>query len=96
MSGRDHNGAPDTLVGAEHSYRLPSLWHRRVQERRDYREQQRGAGRIGYQIQGWTDAGGLKWPSKLQNLGLKTEIIEFSDIAVGEPDDATYVPTLGH
>jgi hypothetical protein len=57
-------------------------------------EQQRGAGRIGYQIQGWGDAGGLKWPTKLQNLGLKSEIIEFSDIAVGEPDDATYVPTL--
>lgn len=57
-------------------------------------EQQRGAGRIGYHIKGWTDAGGLKWPSKLQNLGLKTEVIEFSDIAVGEPDDATYVPTL--
>lgn len=57
-------------------------------------EQQRGAGRIGYQILGWTDAGGLKWPNKLQNLGLKTEVIEFSDIAVGDPDDSTYVPTL--
>ncbi len=59
-------------------------------------EQQRGAGRIGYQILGWTDAGGLKWPSKLQNLGLKAEVIEFSGVAVGEPDDATYVPTLSH
>ena len=57
-------------------------------------EQQRGAGRIGYQIQGWSDAGGLKWPTKLQNLGLKSEIIEFTDIAVGSPDDSTYVPTL--
>jgi hypothetical protein len=59
-------------------------------------EQQRGAGRIGYHILGWIDAGGLKWPAKMQNLGLKSEIIEFSNVAVGEPDDATYVPTLTH
>lgn len=59
-------------------------------------EQQRGAGRIGYQLSDWVDAGGLKWPSKMQNLGLKTEIIHYSDIAVGDPDDSTYVPTLGH
>lgn len=59
-------------------------------------EQQRGAGRIGYQLSDWVDAGGLKWPSKMQNLGLKTEIIHYSDIAVGNPDDSTYVPTLTH
>jgi hypothetical protein len=42
----------------------------------------------------WVDAGGLKWPGKLQNLGLKTEIVLYTGIAVGEPDDATYQPTL--
>ncbi len=57
-------------------------------------EMQKGGGRIGYAIGGWTDAGGLKWPTKLQNLGLKAEVIEFSDIAVGEPEESTYIPTL--
>lgn len=53
-------------------------------------EMQKGAGRIGYELMDWVDAGGLKWPSKLQNLGLKTEVVLYSDIAVGEPDDSTY------
>jgi hypothetical protein len=57
-------------------------------------ERQRGAGRIGYELMDWVDAGGLKWPGKLQNLGLKTEVVLYTDIAVGEPDDATYQPTL--
>lgn len=53
-------------------------------------EQARGAGRIGYLILGWTDAGGLKWPTKLQNIGLAAEVIEFDGIKVGEPDDSRY------
>ncbi|MBK9035671.1 MAG: hypothetical protein IPL61_31215 [Myxococcales bacterium] len=53
-------------------------------------EQARGQGRIGFFIDGWLDAGGLKWPGKLQNIGLKSEIIEFDGIKVGEPDDLRY------
>lgn len=54
-------------------------------------EQQTPQGKIGYQILGWADAGGLKWPTKLQNIGMKGEIIEFSSIAVGTPDDNDYM-----
>lgn len=59
-------------------------------------EKLQGAGRIGYQIGGWVEAGGLQWPTRFQNIGLRSEVIEYSGIAVGEPDDATYVPTLSH
>jgi hypothetical protein len=50
-----------------------------------------GKGRIGYKIDGWVEAGGLKFPAKLQNLGLKGEIFEFSGVSVGEPDDNDYM-----
>ena len=50
--------------------------------------------RIGYALESWVDAGGLKWPTKFQNLGLPSEIVEYSDVAVGEPEDATYQPTV--
>jgi len=53
-----------------------------------------GAGRLGYEISGWVEAGGLKWPTRFQNLGLKTEVIEYSDVAVGSPDDTTYMPQV--
>lgn len=57
-------------------------------------ELQKGAGRVGYHMTKWIDAGGLKWPGQLQNIGLPDEIIEISDVKVGEPDDATYIPTV--
>lgn len=50
-----------------------------------------GKGRIGYKIDGWNEAGGLKFPAKLQNLGLKGEIFTFSGVKVGEPEDNTYM-----
>ncbi|HVK72239.1 MAG TPA: hypothetical protein VM734_02925 [Kofleriaceae bacterium] len=59
-------------------------------------EMQKGAGRIGYELQGWVDAGGLKWPTRLQNLGYKGEVIELGDIRVGEPEEELYVPAVGH
>ncbi len=59
-------------------------------------ELQKGAGRIGYELAGWVDAGGLKWPSKLQNIGYKGEVIELTDIAVGDVDDGLFVPSVGH
>jgi len=54
-----------------------------------------GKGLIGYKIDGWQDAGGLKWPVKLQNLGLAGETWEFGNVAVGEPDDYDYMRAVG-
>lgn len=53
-------------------------------------ELQRGAGRIGYLLSDWTESGGLKWPGKLQNIGLKGEVMVLSGVKVGEPDDNRY------
>ncbi len=39
-------------------------------------------GRIGYELGGWIDVGGMKWPTRFQNLGLASEIIVYSDLAV--------------
>ncbi len=55
-------------------------------------EKQTARGRIGYHIVGWTEVGGLRFPSKLQNLGLPGEIFEFSAITIAEPDDRLYIP----
>lgn len=61
-------------------------------------ELQKGAGRVGYHLTGWTESGGLKWPGALQNIGLPAEIIKVEGVKVGEPDDATYMPSVagGH
>lgn len=53
-----------------------------------------GEGRLGFEFDGWIEAGGLKFPAKLQNLGVKGEIFEFSNIQVGEPEDSLYIPTV--
>lgn len=50
----------------------------------------KGQGRIGYLLEGWQDAGGLKWPGKLQNIGFKGEVLEFPNVKVGSPDDNRY------
>jgi hypothetical protein len=47
-------------------------------------------GKLGYKIVGWTDAGGMKWPSKLVNIAIANESFEFRDIQIGEPRDAAY------
>lgn len=57
-------------------------------------ELQKGGGRVGYSLEDWTDAGGLKWPGSLHNIGLPDEVIQFEDIKVGTPDDATYMPSV--
>jgi hypothetical protein len=53
-----------------------------------------GKGLIGYKIEGWQEAGGLKWPKVLRNLGMADEVMEFSNVAVGEPDDYTYMRSV--
>ncbi|HVV86416.1 MAG TPA: hypothetical protein VHE35_25340 [Kofleriaceae bacterium] len=57
-------------------------------------ELQKGAGRVGYLLEDWTEAGGLKWPGSLHNIGLPGEVIQIEDLKVGEPDDATYMPSV--
>jgi hypothetical protein len=47
--------------------------------------------RIGYRFDAWTDVGGIKLSLKRQNLGYATEIVEFADVKVAEPDDDLYV-----
>lgn len=53
-------------------------------------EQQTEKGRLGYRIDGWNDAGGLKWPAKLINVGLAGEVFELTNVVVGEPRDSAY------
>ena len=57
-------------------------------------ELQKGGGRVGYSLQDWTESGGLKWPGSLHNIGLPDEVIQFEDVKVGTPDDATYMPSV--
>jgi len=57
-------------------------------------EKQLPQGRIGFVIQGWVAAGGLKFPAKLQNIGLKGEVFEFSEIKLGDVDERLYIPTV--
>ncbi len=58
-------------------------------------ELQKGPGRVGYRLADWIDAGGLKWPGALHNIGLPAEVIKVEGVKVGEPDDATYLPSVG-
>jgi hypothetical protein len=56
---------------------------------------EKGPGKIvGFKIVGWIDAGGLKFPAKLENVALPDEVIQYSDVAVGEPEDATYMRSV--
>lgn len=57
-------------------------------------ERRQGEVRIGYSLQDWTEAGGLKWPGKLQNIGLPGEVMIIEDVRVGEPDDSLYIPQV--
>jgi hypothetical protein len=57
-------------------------------------EKQVPEGRIGFSILGWQEAGGLKFPTKIQNMGMKSEVFEFQDISIGDPDDRLYVPSV--
>lgn len=57
-------------------------------------ERREGEVRIGYTLQDWTEAGGLKWPTRLVNIGLPGEVMIIEDVKVGEPDDALYIPQV--
>ena len=50
-------------------------------------------GRLGFGLSGWIEAGGIKVPGKLDNIGM-SETFEISDLRVGEPDDSLYIPAV--
>ncbi len=54
----------------------------------------RGGGFVGYALEGWTKVGGLEFPTKLQNIGLAGEVVEYSDVKVGSPDESLYIPQV--
>jgi hypothetical protein len=55
----------------------------------DIIEKQTPAGTLAYAVEAWTEAGGLKFPAKLRNVGAN-ETISFENIRIGEPDDSLY------
>jgi hypothetical protein len=55
----------------------------------DVIEKQTSAGTLAYAVEGWSEAGGLKFPSRLRNLGA-AEAITFENIRIGQPDDSLY------
>lgn len=48
--------------------------------------------RLGYALAGWQEASGLKYPTQIQNIGLKTETVSFTDLKVSDPDDDLWTP----
>jgi hypothetical protein len=48
--------------------------------------------RLGYAITGWQDAAGMKVPSAVQNLGMKGEVVSFSNVKVSAPEDDLWTP----
>jgi hypothetical protein len=52
--------------------------------------------RLGYRLEGWTEAGGLKFPTVVDNIGQPAEVIGFKDITIAEPDETLYVPPISH
>jgi hypothetical protein len=60
-----------------------------------YEIQKAGAGesgRLGYEPTQWLEAGGIKYPGAVKNLGLATEVITYKDLSVGDPDESLYIP----
>lgn len=55
----------------------------------DVIEKQTSAGSLAYGVDAWAEAGGLKFPAKLRNMGA-SETIAFENIRIGEPDDSLY------
>lgn len=56
-------------------------------------------GRIAYTVMDWIEVEGLKFPTKLDNLGTRnagrgTEMWVFDTIEIDEPDDSLYIPQV--
>ena len=53
------------------------------------------AERLGYGLLDYKDGNGIKYPGKLQNLGLQSEVMTFSELTIAaEPDENLFVPPL--
>jgi hypothetical protein len=79
-------GTDTWYVGFDRNTRLPAVL-----------QKQSPAGRLGFRIVGWQEADGLRFPTRVQNLGLEGEIFELSEIAISDPDDRLYIPQVtGH
>jgi hypothetical protein len=50
-------------------------------------------GRLGFALKNWTQAGPIKVPGRLENLGM-SEVFEVSGVKVGEPEDDLYIPNV--
>jgi hypothetical protein len=50
--------------------------------------------RLGYRITRWLDAGGLKLPAAIENIGLEGERVTFENVSIAAPDESLYVPPL--
>jgi hypothetical protein len=48
--------------------------------------------RLGYSLSGWLEAGGMKYPGSVQNLGFQSEVVTFKDLTISEPEDIYFVP----
>jgi hypothetical protein len=83
VSFSDGVGTDTYFVGINSESSLPELMQKQI-----------GEARLGFGYGGWTDVAGLKLPTKLENLGVAGEIFEFTNIEVGSPDDALYIPAV--
>jgi hypothetical protein len=80
----DGVGTDTYYVGVNTETSMPELMQKQVGDQ----------GRLGFEYKGWVEAGGLKFPAKLENLGVAGEIFEFSNVKIGEPDDSLYIPAV--
>ena len=80
----DGVGTDKYFVGINSQTNMPELMQKQMGD----------TGRLGFSLDGWTDVGGLKFATKLENLGVKGEIFEFSNVTIDDPDDTLYIPTV--
>ena len=62
---------------------MPEIWEKKLPE-----------GRVAYHLQSWVDVGGLKFPTKLLNIGQPKEIYLIENVAIGSPDDSRYIRAI--
>ena len=54
-------------------------------------ERQEGTGRVGFSLADWTTVAGVKLPTRMQNLGMASEVFQIEGIEIGDPDESLYV-----
>ena len=54
-------------------------------------ERQEGTGRVGFSLADWTTVAGGKLPTRMQNLGMASEVFQIEGIEIGDPDESLYV-----